>query len=146
MDRRTSTETSISFDWLIPLGSIIWHVYASRVPCGNIFNRLETSSSWIILSSLAKFQHYTSTLQSYSKKMRLTIPITDLLADFLLFSLVIVSRQEPYRRKSADQQNAADVLEPLFVLVCQCKHEQHFSHPPSAHYLEPFPQHGILQY
>lgn len=78
--------------------------------------------------------------------MLLTVPITDLLADFLLFSLVIVSRQEPYRRKSADQQNTAGVLELLFVPVCQCKHEQHFSHPPSARYLKPFPQHGIPQY
>ncbi|KAL6088530.1 hypothetical protein STEG23_005680, partial [Scotinomys teguina] len=49
---------------------------------------------------------------------------------------------EPYRRKSGDQQNTAGVLELLFVSVCQCKHEQHFSHPPSAHYLKPFPQHG----
>lgn len=78
--------------------------------------------------------------------MFLSIPITDLLADFLLFSLITVPQQEPYWRKSADQQNAAGVLELLFVPVCRCKHEQHFTHPPSAHYLKPFPQHGLPQY
>lgn len=67
--------------------------------------------------------------------MFLSIPITDLLADFLLFSLVTVPQQEPYWRKSADQQNAAGMLELLFV-PCAGVNIAAFHSPPKCSLFE----------
>ena len=135
----------LSLDWLTPLDSIIWHAPV-ELPMAIFWIDLKLQLHELFWPVWVNFNTIWAYYSLIFKRMFLSIPITDLLADFLLFSLVIVSQQEPYWRKSADQQNAAGVLELLFVPVRQCKHEQHFTHPPSAHYLKPFPQHGIPQY